>query len=128
MEWIRSGQPRPYADSVNEFLLTFTGGTPSSTPGQELAHATMPPYASMARPGVIIKSYPERTEEERERLHYYHVKKIANALALHHGWDVDETAGERRRMGQSWLKEFEHVEGDGFSNTYRFLIIDPFMD
>lgn len=36
VEHIRSGQPRPYADSVYEAIITIEGGIPSSQKGYDL--------------------------------------------------------------------------------------------
>lgn len=122
--YIRSGQPRAYADTVDEFDAVFTGGTNSSREGQELAFASMRPLPEEDHPSVVFTTKPaaERAAEHRER-----VKAIVRLLAPH-AWQYDRTAGETGLMGQTWLDGFECVAQDEFSSTYRFRVVTPFMD
>jgi hypothetical protein len=53
VETIRSGQPRPYADSVYEYLVTFEGGSRSIQEGWDLPFGTR---ISEERARPIIKS------------------------------------------------------------------------
>lgn len=123
---VRSGQPRPYADSVTELEVTFTGASRSSFPDKEIPFATMPPFCREDwedRPGRKI--FFHGTIEDKERQHNERIKSVVRAL---YPWQTDSTVGENRTMGGSWLQTFEHVRRDDWSNTYRFVIVTPYMD
>ena len=53
-EDVRTGQPYAYADTINEALVTFSGGSPSALPGWHMPFATMPPFDDGPQPGRII--------------------------------------------------------------------------
>lgn len=124
---LQSGQQQAYADHIYVMEITFTGGTPANertTPGMEIPYQTMPPYRPMTdSPGVTVIGGP--SDEEREAHWTAHVKE---RIKVHHGWSADKTTGEIPPRGSSYLKEFGHVRGDAFSNTYRVTVVAPYMD
>lgn len=131
VEHVRRGQPRPYADSVYEYLVTFTGGHPSTIRGWHLPFATTRPFdrASRDRPGSSIFDQYSKLEDPwaaREQAHDQRIKDMVRGLT--HDWDTDSTIGERRSMGRTWLDEFSCVANEPDRTTWRVLVITPFMD
>lgn len=125
---IRSGQPRPYADSVLELLTTFRGGSPSAIRGWELPFATRPPYSDGPQAGKQVfdkfSSDPDPWASRRRA----HTDRIKGLIRPFYGWGVDLTVGEKRQMGASWLDSFTCIEQERFSTTYRLVIVSPWMD
>lgn len=119
---LRAGQPRPYADEVNEYLVTFEGGTPSSEEGAEIPFAVMRPPGPPS-PNVVFMAPPHEVRAER---HMDRIKEIVQAIAR--PWDTDSTKGEQRRMGGSWLETFALVDEGDFHATYRVVVKIPYMD
>lgn len=123
VEYVRSGQARPYADSVGEYLITFSGGTPSSEPGWELAFATMPPYD---KDDIFNRNVVGANHDRRKLEHNDRIKKVCRSLT---GWSYDKTINEQGHHGlETRLDSFTHVRGDKFSNTYRLVIVSPYCD
>jgi len=129
-EDLRSGQPYAYADTVNESLITFSGGAPSASPGWHLPFATMPPFDDGPKPGrQILDRHSHLPEAEawagRRRDHEQRIKDIVKPLMR---WVTDKTVGEPRDMGHAWLEEFVCVEALPFSTTWRARVVIPYMD
>lgn len=124
---VRSGQPRPYADSTYEYIVTFTGGTPSSKPGFELPFGV--PAGKHEKPKGQVFSSPPFEVQEANRI--ARIKEKCRVLT--HDWSTDSTLGEPRKMGGTWLDKFacidEGIDGGGRKySAWRLIIITPYMD
>lgn len=131
IEHVRAGQPRPYADSVYEYLVTFAGGSPSTIRGWHLPFATMPPFdpSRYERPGSIVHDRHSKAEDpmaERKKEHDGRIK--AKIRAATKPWDTDSTLGEARKMGGTWLETFEVAYAGPAKTTYRVVVKTMFMD
>lgn len=128
---ISHGQPRAYADAVDDLLVTFTGGTPSAKRGWELAHATHPPFARKDHVNgptlTILDMYSSLPDPvaARERAHYDRIKSLIRPFR---GWDTDSTVGEKRVMGGRWLQKFSVYNVSPFYTTYSVVIHTMNMD
>jgi len=121
IEHVRSGQPRAYADSIYEFLVTFEGGTPSTVEGYDNSFATLPvpkPYGE----GVTVIAGP--TQEEREQQHWARIRSIMRVLVR--DWRADSR--REASIGESWLETLEVADQGQFFTTYRLVVIVPYMD
>lgn len=131
VEHVRTGQPRPYADSFYEYLVTFTGGHPSTVRGWHIPFGTKSPYdrAGIDRPGSSIFDQYTALEDPwaaREQAHTQRIKEVVRGLT--HDWTTDSTIGEHRSMGHTWLDRFECVANEPDRTTWRVLVVTPFMD
>jgi len=120
IEYVRSGQLRPYADFVYEYLVTFEGGTKSSKRGWDLPFATLPlptPYD----PNTKVIAGP--TNEEREQQHWERMKTILRHLV--HDWHSEKAD---RGFGDTYLDTLEITDHSPTHTTYRLVIVTPYMD
>lgn len=124
IDLVRGGQPRAYADTVDEFHVTFEGGTPSSKEGWDLPFATMHPPKAQPKGS---KRYPPKTDQELPDEHFSVIKATVRML-IRRGWSADHTIGEQGSPGGPWLTEFEVLEAEDTHTTYKFVIVTPFMD
>lgn len=122
MRNLQAGQPRPYADSIYEYLVTFEGGSRSTREGWDLPFGTnrMP---DPEPPSGQVFSIPPHEEIVARRAHAIkeHIKDLT------HHWDYEAGEKPTRPMG-TVLKEFEIVEGKPTHTTYRVLIVEPYYD
>ena len=122
LRYLRTGQPRPYADTVDEFLAIFSGGCPSNKPGEEISFATMPPEDPTMWDDVV---WSTTSYEEQARARNDKIKSMVRPLAPH-PWDYDATVGESGSFGQTVLAAFELVQQREFATTYRFVVTTPY--
>lgn len=116
----------PHRDTVDTYEVTFDGGHPSNQPGYELPFGVPRKF----NPDFYksMKSYPEKTLEQREADHYALIKSRLKGMLPSLGWQADKTAGEVPSMGTSVLERFEFVGSTTFTSTFRLSIRKPYMD
>jgi hypothetical protein len=122
---------KPYRNVTHEYLVTFSGGTPSTIKGWHLPFGTLPTYnrAQRDNPGSQIFDKHSKKEDPwsaREQEHNQRIKDKIKSLTI--SWYTDSTIGEQRQMGHAWLDKFECVTQYLASTTYRVVIIIPYMD
>jgi hypothetical protein len=124
IETVQAGQPRAYADTVYEYLVTFEGGTPSTRPGWDLPFAIMPPFKDPEdRPGVTVVGGPSR--EERKQSWEHLIRDRMRAVA--HGWAFKKDDPERP-WHAPYLDLLEPEEVEPTHTTWRLRIVQPFTD
>lgn len=129
IDHVRAGQSRAYADSVYEYLVTFTGGSPSTIRGWHLPFGFYPPYSDGPKEGRQLFDRHSGAADpwaERKKEHDDRIKNKIKALVFN--WNTDSTAGEKRTMGGSWLETFACVERGPAHSTWRVVIKSPWMD